>query len=117
MSQDGKARMSGFTTRVGSDKLGEVITMRRFTTYQEEAKAQREAFLEDARLHGPFYTYRPGLLDLFRPNVIRGDAIAEGARVYITRHRVDPLEKIVWIRDAAGNEQSVWKKALIREVK
>lgn len=91
--------------------------MYKFKTYREEQVEKQRANIERLRARGPFWTYRPGLLDLFRPNVIRGVAIAEGARVFLVRDQVDPLGKIVWIQDMAGNQQSVWRKALVAEVR
>ena len=58
------------------------------------------------------YEYRPGLMDRCDPNVIAGSAlgIAPGALVTITK-RIGAA--LVWIRDERGNEQSVWKAALV----
>jgi len=58
------------------------------------------------------YRYAPGLLDLCDPNVIEGEPIEPGSMVVITRDRVDPLGRIVWVRDGRGNEQSVFRSAL-----
>ena len=58
------------------------------------------------------YEYRPGLIDRCDPNLIAGSAlgIAPGTLVTITK-RIGAA--LVWIRDERGNEQSVWKAALV----
>lgn len=66
-----------------------------------------------ARLKNIRYQYRPGLDDRCSPNVIRGQAIRPNTMVTITNNRVDPCGLIVWITDGAGNEQSVWRRAIV----
>lgn len=58
------------------------------------------------------YEYRPGIMDRCDPNVIAGSplGIEPGALVTITK-RIGAA--LVWVRDARGNEQSVWKAALV----
>jgi len=58
------------------------------------------------------YYYYPGSMDISDPRVLKGRPIKRGARVVVTRYKVDPQNRIVWIMDEHGNEQSVWKKAL-----
>jgi hypothetical protein len=58
------------------------------------------------------YRYEPGLLDTYRPIVIRGRPIAAGAMVRIERDHVDPLGRLVWVADEMGNIQSVFRRAL-----
>lgn len=56
------------------------------------------------------YVYRPGLMDLCDPNVIEGCAIRPCAVVVISK-RIG--QALAWIVDCHGNEQSVWKRALV----
>lgn len=58
------------------------------------------------------YEYRPGLLDLHDPTVIRGKPIKPGAIVTIVKAVGDPLNWFVYVVDEAGNEQSVFRRAL-----
>lgn len=85
---------------------------------EEEAQRQRARLERGSRRgdyrSGSLYEYQPGLMDRTDPRVIRGRPIQPGAVVSILRDRVDPLGKIVWIVDQAGNEQSVWRAALKR---
>ena len=62
------------------------------------------------------YTYQPGLMDATDPNVIRGTAIAAGAKVRIAKEHNPPMLPKVFaiIEDKHGNLQSVWKKAVVR---
>jgi hypothetical protein len=88
-----------------------------FTTHNQEKQAK-----EHVRYSAPFkgtHTYHPGLMDLTSPTVIQGKPIEKGAEVRIMRggrnqEKLDPLGKLVWIQDANGNVQSVWKAALKR---
>lgn len=69
------------------------------------------------RSKAPFlalFRYMPGILDATDPKVIKGRAIRPGAMVTITRNRSAMLPRMfVWIMDAEGNEQSVFRKALV----
>ena len=58
------------------------------------------------------YEYAPGLMDRCDPNVIAGTplGIAPGSIVVVTK-RIG--RALVWILDANGNEQSVWRAALV----
>ncbi len=58
------------------------------------------------------YIYRPGLLDATDPKVIKGHAIKAGARVQVIHQGFDPMDILCWIEDEAGNQQSVYKRAL-----
>jgi hypothetical protein len=61
---------------------------------------------------GHSYYYFPGLCDKCDPNVISGRPISVGSRVKITRR----LGKILcWIKDEAGNEQSIFTMALRKD--
>jgi hypothetical protein len=93
--------------------------MARYTSHaQEQAereKAKRENAIIRLRTGGgtqQVYIYLPALMDLTTPNVIRCQPIKQGEPVVIIKDRVDPMNKIVWIVDAVGNEQSVWRGAL-----
>lgn len=87
-------------------------------TFKTHAQEQAEAW--EALLASPFrgtHVYRPGLMDLCDPTVLRGKPIAKGAEVRIVQggrgqKKVDPLGKIVYVQDADGNLQSVWKAGL-----
>jgi hypothetical protein len=57
------------------------------------------------------WVYRPGIMDIVDPMVIKGQAIQEGSKVRITK-RIG--KAFTWIEDQKGNEQSVWKRALQR---
>ena len=64
------------------------------------------------------YTYLPGILDLTDPTVIRGQAIAKGARVRIARE-LSPRMKgwtrtFCTIQDIHGNVQNVFRKAVTK---
>ena len=63
---------------------------------------------------GRTYRYNPGLMDLTDPTIISGKPIKPGVIVKVTEDRVDPSGRLVWVQDAEGNEQSVWKAALTR---
>lgn len=59
------------------------------------------------------YKYEPGTLDKFDPKVIRGYPIKPGSVVNISKRKVDPCGYFRWIIDENGNEQSVFKQALV----
>jgi hypothetical protein len=62
------------------------------------------------------YIYNPGFMDVSHPIVIAGNPIKPGAVVTITKTKVDPAGWFVFVRDAFGNRQSVFKKALTKQV-
>lgn len=60
------------------------------------------------------YIYEPNWLDLTDPKVIEGYPIKRGARVTITKRKIDPMGMFVFITDEQGNRQSVYKRSLTR---
>ena len=60
------------------------------------------------------HRYSPGYLDHWEPKVIKGNPIAPEAKVRITKQKVDPFGKFVFIEDAEGNQQSIYRIALTR---
>lgn len=59
------------------------------------------------------YLYQPGIWDQSDPRVIRGEAIVPGSIVTVTKSKPDPIGLFRWIMDKNGNEQSVFKHALV----
>jgi len=57
------------------------------------------------------WVYRPGIMDVVDPMIIKGQPIKAGEKVRVTK-RIG--KAFTWIEDQNGNEQSVWKRALWR---
>lgn len=87
--------------------------------FKTAAQEKAEAF--EASLARPFkgtHTFQPGVMDIASPTVVRGSRIEPGSEVRIVRggrgqEKLDPLGKLVWVQDKAGNVQSVWKAGLV----
>jgi hypothetical protein len=62
------------------------------------------------------WTYAPGLADACDPTVIRGKAIAAGAKVRIARELFPPMlpRMFVIVQDRLGNVQSIYRKGITK---
>lgn len=97
---------------------GRMVRARPMSYYEEQKLAleqQRRAAirrLTTGQGEQTIYIYRPGMLDQDQPTVIEGEPIRTGAHVVITKEKIDPLGKFVFVIDAHGNRQSVYRAAL-----